>query len=171
MIDEIITCGEFDPVSRGKVFLPLIVNNYFLADKVNVAYSYLMHHKSRNRDIDFVVKNLENGANFKAENLAKLDYFAHKSPEGINANKLARQFGVSLPSFYSENGNSIESLLGGVEDPTKMIDFLLQSPSHRNHLLGIGEPFVNQNNIGIGYYYGENSRYKHYWCIWITELM
>lgn len=177
---NLITCGEFDEVGikeqeRGKVLLPLISfpKNYYPNKEWNVrqAYEILRYHPEQKRTVLIPLNSLEYGARHKAYDLGDREYFSHLSPDGENANRLARRYENNLPTYYPENGNSIESLLGGTDDPEKMINFLLLSPGHRKHLLGENEFFRRQSYIGIGFEFVSGSPYSFYWCIWITELI
>lgn len=169
----IVALTEIDSVSSRnyKIFLPIVSGRTnFTTSLARDFYNLLAYHPDQEREELTPIDNLINGANYKALDLGMNAYFAHRSPYGVNANRLARSFGNDLPDHYSEDGNSIESLLGGTANPLKVLEFLLASPSHRNHLLGIGPFFAAQRYIGIGYAEVKDSPYTFYWCIWITEL-
>lgn len=88
--------------------------------------------------------------------------------QGDCVNRIVRKM-CYLPAEYSENGNSIESLVGGVEDPVKALGFLLDSPAHADHLLGRNSFFLEQSRAGVGFARVEESKYRFYYCVLISK--
>jgi len=74
-----------------------------------------------------------------------------------------------LPAEYPENGNSIESLVAGVRDPIKALEFLLSSPAHADHLLGRNDFFRSQFRCGIGFMEIPGTEYTFYYVILISK--
>lgn len=115
-------------------------------------------------------------AQFHADEMAQHDYFAHLSEvTGEWPNKMARDQGYALPSFYSSEVNQIESLAAGhtygaAAAPLEglIIDEGIDPPGHRNHLLGIGDFFATSREIGVGHAYNASTIYDHYWAIHAT---
>lgn len=97
--------------------------------------------------------------------MAVFDFFNHINFDGLGPNKRVLNAGIELPSFYGQanESNNIESLAGGYSTSQEAITGLLNSPSHRKHLLGLESPFKEQEQVGIGYCFNPNSRYKYYW--------
>src|SRR5690606_23741764 len=78
--------------------------------------------------------------------------------------------GYIIPKYYVGGAaNSVESILGGEADAKTAFQRLLQSATHRRHLLGEGETYAAQNRFGIAYLGEPKSRYAHYWVIIIAE--
>ena len=116
-------------------------------------------------------------ARFHAEEMAEHDYFAHQSAvTGDWPNKMARDHGYALPSWYPVDGNNIESLAAGTWFTTAIVvlnalivDEGVDPPGHRNHLLGIGDFWAASREIGVGYAYNSAAYYDHYWAVHATR--
>lgn len=91
--------------------------------------------------------------------------WAH-SYKGLWVNQFVRSR-CTIPKTYPDSGNSVESLVGGVQDPIAALGFLLNSPKHADHLLGNGW-FNSQSRIGIAYLQRVGSPYQYYYCILIS---
>ncbi|MBN2474355.1 MAG: hypothetical protein JXB62_07090 [Pirellulales bacterium] len=115
---------------------------------------------------------------FHAEEMATYDYFGHQSQvTGDWPNKMARDYGYALPSWWTDNNNYIESIAAGgfasYALPTSPLNALIvdagvPSLGHRNHLLGIDSFNAQNREIGVGYGYNAASYYQHYWAIHAT---
>lgn len=118
---------------------------------------------------DFMACNpiLAQVARDRARDMAVRDYFGHTNPDGIGPNTLVRAAGYNLPSFYasSADGNNIESIAAGYRSAEEAFEGWLNSPGHRVHMLGEMDFYKDQVEFGVGYYYSENSTYKHYWVL------
>ena len=106
-------------------------------------------------------------AQSRAEDMAARGYFSHTNPDGNGANTLLRSAGYVLPSNYdqSADGNNVESIAAGQTNPKAAFDALVQSPSHRPHILGEDPYFREQTCYGIGHVYSPGSVYGHYWVV------
>ncbi|HZW05154.1 MAG TPA: hypothetical protein VFF68_14575 [Anaerolineaceae bacterium] len=106
-------------------------------------------------------------ARAKAEDLGQRNYFDHVNPDGFGPNYMVQQAGYLLPDWYFQeaSANNIESLAGGFGNAQLAWDALLESESHRIHVLGENDFFVEQLDYGIGYAYVEDSQYHYYWVI------
>ena len=108
--------------------------------------------------------NLTGSARFHAEEMATYDY-------GDQPNKMARDFGYSLPSDYDDADNNIESLVAGTyvdaEDGLEMliVDEGIVPPGHRIHLLAMDPFWEDHREIGVGHAYNASSEYGNYWAI------
>jgi uncharacterized protein YkwD len=98
-------------------------------------------------------------------------YFAHTDPDGYGPNHHARQAGFPLPAYYStkSDANNIESLAAGQSTVAEAWMALQGSYGHRAHLLGLGEFFYRQTEIGVGYAVSGAYHYRHVWSIIIAE--
>jgi Ca2+-binding RTX toxin-like protein len=82
--------------------------------------------------------------------MAANDYFAHQSPiTGRWPNAVARANGYELPDWWPDAANNIESLHKGSPDPARVLQSFIESPNHRNHVMGQGW-FGNHREIGVG---------------------
>jgi uncharacterized protein YkwD/predicted secreted protein len=113
---------------------------------------------------------LEASSQFHAQEMARFNYFGHQSQvTGDWPNKMARDQGYTLPSFFPSNNNTIESLAAGIADPASALQLLIvdsgiSPPGHRIHLLGM-DSFANHREIGVGLRSNATSTYRDYWAI------
>jgi len=108
---------------------------------------------------------LGNSAMFKANEIADFDYFSHQSAvTGKWPNELAREHGFSLPDWWADDANYIESLQGGSVDPYLVLGSFAGSPSHRVHIFGEGSfgagGFADYDQVGVG-----RSSNENYWAV------
>ncbi len=101
----------------------------------------------------------------RAKDMAARDYFSHTTPDGLGPNHLVRKAGYALPARYSSrrSANNVESLGAGYATADGVWQALLESPSHRTHLLAEYPFYTEQVEFGIGYARG--GEYGHYWVI------
>ncbi len=122
---------------------------------------------------------LSDSAEFHAVEMATYNYFGHQSSvTGDWPNKMARDFGYTLPASWSSGANYIESLAAGsygsYAQPTAPLNALIvdsgvNPPGHRNHLFGIGSFNAANREIGVGYGYNAAATYRNYWAIHATR--
>ena len=103
----------------------------------------------------------------RAEDMARRRYFSHVNPDGFGPNYLVQQAGYVLPSFYdtAPDGNNIESIACGYPTAEAAWQAWMNSPAHRNQLLGLAPFFADQIEYGIGYTYDPASPCDHYWVV------
>ena len=117
--------------------------------------------------------NLVASARFHADEMATFNYFAHQSAvTGDWPNKMARDHGYPLPSFYPNDQNNIESIAAGnlIDTALAALVLLIEDagvvpPGHRIHLLGINAFFAGHREIGVGHAFNLASDFDHYWAI------
>ena len=114
---------------------------------------------------------LVRAALFRAQSMAEGGYFAHCDPRGICANRIAIEAGCQLPGDYPPNGNNIESILAGTNDPNFAYNILIASPSHKTHLLGVADFFRKQDQVGIAFLDAPGSKYRYYWVVLIARCV
>jgi len=94
--------------------------------------------------------NLAASAQDRSDDMAANDYFAHQSPiTGQWPNLVARANGYDLPDWWPNEANNIESLHMGSPDPARVLQSFVDSPNHRNHVMGQGW-FGTHREIGVG---------------------
>jgi uncharacterized protein YkwD len=95
-------------------------------------------------------ENLAASAQARSDDMAANDYFAHQSPTtGQWPNAVARANGYSLPTWWPDEANNIESLHMGSPDPARVLQSFIDSPNHRNHVMGQGW-FGTHREVGVG---------------------
>ena len=95
-------------------------------------------------------ENLATSAQARSNDMAANDYFSHQSPlTGGWPNSVARASGYDLPGWWPDEANNIESLHMGSPDPGRVLQSFIESPNHRNHVMGQGW-FALHQEIGVG---------------------
>jgi hypothetical protein len=115
--------------------------------------------------------NLVKAAESKALEMGVREYFAHCNPEGVCSNTIAIAGGCRLPSFYTPNGNNIESLAAGSDSVELIFMALAASGLHANHIFGLHEFFRTQDQIGIGIENVVGSPFEWYYVVLIGECI
>ncbi len=119
---------------------------------------------------------LANAAQRKAQDMADRNYFGHIDPEGYGMNYFIQNSGYKLNSNWLANisMNYFESLSAGMPSPKASIIQLIKDEGvigygHRKHLLSIEDFWKPCYDIGIGWGYNNNSKYKTYCCVLIAK--
>ena len=119
---------------------------------------------------------LSRSSDTKAIDLIQNDYFAHVSPDGVFPNELVESAGYDLPDHFGTNQNYVESLAAGSNYATAfdalnalIVDEGVANVGHRRHLLGIGDFYGSNREIGVGYSSSSNARYSNYWAVHIAQ--
>lgn len=105
----------------------------------------------------------------KANDMIARRYYGHVDIDGLGMNYFLRKAGYPLPSYYltTNDANNVESLAAGPDFPTAETAFqaLINSSRHRPQILGLTPGWAAQDEYGIGYAYGAESKYENYWVI------
>lgn len=161
--------GPTYPGARGSVWLPIVATAP--ADPVDVFYDLLLNDARQQRPRLEVCKVLAAGAQRRAFDLAHGAPWSHHDSAGRGANGIARAYGCTLPSEYSDGQNYIESLTAGMGDPVVAFDSLARSDHHRVHLFGEVDFYRQQYHVGVGYSRNESAPYQHYWVVWCAMCL
>ena len=96
-------------------------------------------------------------AETKAMDMAKNDYFNHVDPKGFGINYYINKAGYKIPKEWLEkkSDNYFESIGNNYQSGKEAISSLIidegvPSLGHRKHLLGIGDFYSKNYDIGIG---------------------
>ncbi len=103
------------------------------------------------RPIVLCDKRLVIAAQRRAEDMVHNRYFSHVDLSGHQANWWAIRAGCNLPTYYTPDGNNIESIGLNFINADDAWAGLKLSPPHRNHILGIHPFFKKQIYVGTGY--------------------
>ena len=110
---------------------------------------------------------IEAVARARAKDMAVRNYFDHVNPDGVAANYLLRQAGYQLPAWWGTDptANYVESIAAGYASASDTWTQWMNSPPHKEHLLGQNSFFATETHYGVGYYYDPNSAYQYYWVV------
>ena len=120
-----------------------------------------------------VNNNLVGSASFHAEEMAANNYFGHQSAvTGDWPNKMARDNGYPLPSFYPVAENNIEAIGAGTVINTALsilnlliVDNGVVPPGHRIQLLAMDPFFQDHREMGVGFASNGAAMFTNYWAI------
>lgn len=84
-------------------------------------------------------------------------------------NALLESHGYILPAAFLPTSNQVESIAGGSKTAKKTLHNLINSKSHRSHMLGLTDFHQQQVHIGVGYHYNPDTPHEHHWVIHIAE--
>ncbi len=146
----------------GKVFIPLITNNapaWQLNAQEQALEALFRSDPEQQRVAPVLNVTLSQVARMRAADMAARDYFDHKNPEGQMPNYLVESAGYVLPSYYPDNGNSVESIGLNYTTAAEAWSEWADSHAHRSHVLGEEDFYADQNEYGIGYVESASGRY------------
>lgn len=93
-------------------------------------------------------------AQMRADDMVTSGYFSHVDLHGHGSNFYLAQVGC-LPSWYPQDGNTVESITLNYHTPQAAWNALVSSKGHRPHVLGMHPFFAAQVEIGTGYATGD----------------
>jgi|GEM_PF-2011530 len=86
-------------------------------------------------------------ANNRAQQL-----LAGTTPERSTPNQILIKGGYRFASFYPPTGNQVEAVAKNQGTPAQVMQYLSESAKHQDHVLGKGEFFSRQKELGVGYH-------------------
>lgn len=87
---------------------------------------------------------LEEAAEAHAKDMGRRDFFAHRNPDGINADRRIRRAGFDGRT----TGENIAWGTGLEGSPARIVDGWMESPGHRENIL---RPAFTRVGTGVGY--------------------
>lgn len=148
---------------RNQVWLPLIAT--LPESPIEIFFNHLRSHYLQQHPSLIVDECLHRAAIVRAYQIS-LEWGHCFQDDCVN--RIVRRI-CPLPAEYSENGNGIESIIGGVRNPISALNFLLASPSHADHLLGRTPFFKEQTRVGIAFLDDASKPYHYYYVILISK--
>lgn len=79
----------------------------------------------------------------------------------LTPNEILTKNGFKFASFYPPSGNQVEAVAIEVETPESALDYLVHSYKHRDLVMGNGEFFSRQSQMGVGYYKNEHGETQY----------
>ncbi|MFT5295659.1 MAG: hypothetical protein ACI9YH_001674 [Colwellia sp.] len=105
----------------------------------------------------------------KAERMSEFGLVLHNL--GGSPNSRLRDIGYKLPEHYGHefNSNQVEAIAGGYSSAEEVWDAFKRSDSHRTHLLGVHEFYLEQDEIGVAFVKKWESPHVEYWVVYLTK--
>lgn len=85
-----------------------------------------------------------------------MDLIDGPQPEDLTPNQYLIENGFRFPTFYPPQGNQVQAVASEWETPEEAFEFLAKSFQHRDLVLGDGEFFSRQTQMGVGFYENED---------------
>jgi uncharacterized protein YkwD len=108
-------------------------------------------------------------AEAKAKKMADFGLVIHNL--GGSPNSRLREAGYELPKHYGNefNSNQVEAIAGGYSNVSDVWDAFKRSKTHRTHLLGEHEFYLEQDEIGVAFIKEWESPHVEYWVVYLTK--
>ncbi len=87
----------------------------------------------------------------------------------ITPNQVLIKGGFRAADYYPVSGNQVEAVVRDLKNATLAMEFLRESGKHNDHVLGKGEFFALQNQIGVGFYQDDDPTNHDQWVVLIAE--
>lgn len=149
LADELDTCGNNE---QARLLVKLINED-----------------KDQNRTNIRCNSMLTEAAVAKAERMSEFGLVLHNL--GGSPNSRLRDIGYKLPEHYGHefNSNQVEAIAGGYSSAEEVWDAFKRSDSHRTHLLGVHEFYLEQDEIGVAFVKKWESPHVEYWVVYLTK--
>ncbi|MCX7552381.1 hypothetical protein OS175_00700 [Marinicella sp. S1101] len=121
-------------------------------------------HPSQKREVLNCNSQLSKIAQKRAEALSK-----NTADPEITANQIVAKGGFRFPDYYPISGNQVEAVAKSAANSDSVLNHLVNSDKHHNHILGKGEFFVIQTELGVGYYQDDDPTNETQWVVLISQ--
>lgn len=154
-----------------RLFVPLILAANHVSgqdnwrDQREQLLDLIISHPQQKRRHMIVHPILMRVAQFRAYDQAMRQYTGHTDPDGLGPNFHVRSAGYRLPDYYGkdQDDNNVESLQHNATGDIDLdVRLWLESEGHRQHILGLNDFYAAQHNIGVGFFYDEDSPKRCY---------
>ncbi len=123
-----------------------------------LAASIINHPKQQRRELN-CNSQLAKLAQQRAKDLAV------SGPSDVTPNEFLIKNDFRIPNYYPIHGNQVEAVAKG----TQAFEYLTQDTKHKQHVLGQGEFFSLQTEIGVGHHQDGNPDTPDQWVVFIAE--
>ncbi len=124
----------------------------------------IMNHPSQKRPVLNCNTQLSKIAQQRAEAMSK-----NLADPEITANQAVVKGGFRFPDYYPITGNQVEAVAKSINQPNQALAYLVNSNKHHNHILGKGDFFELQTELGIGFYQDSDITNKPQWVVLISQ--
>lgn len=125
----------------------------------------IMAHPSQKRPKLNCNSQLSKIAQRRAEEKAK-----HLDDPSITANQVVANGGFRFPNYYPITGNQVEAVAKSFNHPDQALKYLINSNKHHDHILGKGDFFEIQTEIGVGFYQDNDITNETQWVVLISQI-
>lgn len=103
--------------------------------------------------------------------LTMMDYGLVMHNLGGSPNERLREANFELPDYYGTgfNSNQVEAIAGGYSNAEEVWDGFLGSNSHKTHLLGEHEFYLEQDQLGVAFVKKWETPHVEYWVVYLTK--
>jgi len=124
----------------------------------------IKQHPSQQRQLLQCNDQLVMIAQQRAEQLGK----NNADPE-ITPNQIVIKGGFRVPNYYPVIGNQVEAVAKKFDQANQALNYLIESGKHHDHIMGKGEFFALQSQIGVGYFKAIEATQHNQWVVLIAQ--
>ncbi len=120
----------------------------------------MMNHPKQLRPFLACNQLLSNIAQDRAKQLGK-----NIADARITPNQVLIKGGFRIPHYYPISGNQVEAVAQKMDSPQQVIEYLAASTQHSDIVLGQGEFFGLQSQLGVGFYQAKDVTEHDQWVV------
>ncbi len=124
----------------------------------------IIQHPSQQRALLQCNQALTTIAQQRAEQLAN-----NSADPEISPNQILIKSGFRMPNYYPVTGNQVEAVARDFNHADLAFQYLSQSGKHHDHVLGKGEFFGLQSELGIGFFAAKEATQHDQWVVLIAQ--
>lgn len=95
------------------------------------------------------------------------DLAENPQAKDVTPNEHVREAGFRFPVFYPPTGNQVQANAHDMESPESAVEYLVDRHEHRDLILGDGEFFSRQSEMGVGFH--RDSEGRGHYVVFIVE--
>lgn len=87
----------------------------------------------------------------------------------ITPNQIVIKGGFRVPNYYPVIGNQVEAVAKNFDQAQLALEYLNDSGKHHDHIMGKGEFFALQSQMGVGYFKANEVTQHNQWVVLIAQ--
>ena len=132
--------------------------------QANQLAQLIITHPSQKRPLLQCDQLLVTIAQQRAEQLAN-----NRADPDITSNQILIKGGFRVPNYYPVTGNQVEAVARDFNQADQAFQYLNQSVKHHDHVMGKGDFFGLQSQLGVGYFKANDVTQHDQWVVLIAE--
>lgn len=124
----------------------------------------IKQHPSQKRPLLQCDQLLSSIAQQRAEALA-----TNRADPNVTPNQYVIKSGFRVPNYYPVTGNQVEAVAKEYKQAEAALKYLNESGKHHNHVMGKGDFFSLQSQLGVGFYAAQDATEHDQWVVLMAE--
>ncbi|TDR23445.1 hypothetical protein [Marinicella litoralis] len=87
----------------------------------------------------------------------------------ITPNQVIIKGGFRVPNYYPVIGNQVEAVAKNFDQAQHALSYLLESGKHHDHIMGKGDFFALQSQLGVGFFKAQEDTQHDQWVVLIAQ--